>query len=165
MLMVLITLVAPAGLAFKAKEIESGSSFLIGGFINLSPNQASKVFWVLSAISIVTFLVVVWLAVRNHLSPSFIELNHNGLVVPKVSISMLYILIPYSTIIHVQTVQIHAEQMIVIKSSVGNSNLMSSSFKTLRDFAIFLQLLRERTFSNISFDGRIPNHTFHHPLV
>jgi hypothetical protein len=110
----------------------------------LSPEALQLVFWGLTAFGLFATVIVLRFAIRTQSAVSFVELGSIGALVPRASISMSPITIPYNSITQVQVTNIQGQQMAIISSSVGESRLLSKSFATQSEFTSFLQALQER---------------------
>lgn len=110
----------------------------------LSPEAPPIFFWSLAVLSLLASMIVLRVAMRSQSGASYVELGLTGALVPKASISMSPITIPYSAITQIQVINIPGQQMAVISSAAGDSRLLSKSFSAPSDFIAFLKALQER---------------------
>lgn len=142
-LMVLAALTATVGIGYIAyTKPDSRITRLLARIF--SPETLQFVFWGLTAFGLFATVMVLRFAIRTQSGVSFVELGSIGALVPKASISMSPITIPYGAITQVQVMNIQGQQMAIISSSVGESRLLSKSFATPSEFTSFLQALQER---------------------
>jgi hypothetical protein len=114
-----------------------------------SPDAPSIFFWVLTILSGLSSLFVLWFVFRTQKAGGFIELGESSLFVPKANIAMSYFAIPYDSINDVATITLSGQRMLFIKSTVGESRLSSKWFATAEEFAEFHQeLLQRKKISN-----------------
>lgn len=133
----------PFGLANIAKENQKGLRFF--HLFTLSPTEASLFYWGVAIMCGVAALLV-FIATFNSLrGAKIVELTATHAVVPKASIRGGQLNIPYESIKEIKRRKISARQeMIVIKSTIGEARLISSNFRGLLSFDDFLATLNER---------------------
>ena len=142
-LMVLAAFAATAGIGYIAyTKPDSRITRLLARI--LSPEALQFVFWGLAAFGLFATVMVIRFAIRTQSGVSYVELGAIDVLVPKASISMSPVAIPYDAITQVQVINIQGQQMAIISSSVGESRLLSKSFATPSEFTSFLQVLQER---------------------
>jgi len=142
-LMVLAALATTAGLAYIAyTNPDSRITRLLTRA--LSPEAPPFFFWGLTVLSLLASMAVLWFAIRTQGGIRYVELGPTSTLVPKASISMSPITIPYGAITKIQVTNIPGQQMAVISSTVGESRLLSKSFATSGEFTAFLQALQAR---------------------
>jgi len=147
-LMAVVALAVPVGVAYTASTIQK--PLRLFGLVTLSAQGAAVFFWVLSALCGLAALLALYAAVRSQTALGFIELGGQGASLPKASLSSPLRVIPYKSIEQVQVVNVPGQQMVIVKSSVGESRLMSKSFASQEEFAVFLGALGERVRANAS---------------
>ena len=115
----------------------------------LFPEALSALLWGFVVFGIIASILVVCLAIRSQTGVRYVELGSSGILVPKASMSMKQIRIPYLPITHLQIGNYHGQRIVVIHSKVGESLLSEKSFATPKAFESFLQVLEER------FNGKL----------
>lgn len=142
-LMVLAALAATAGIGYIAyMKPDSRITRLLARM--LSPEALQFVLWGGAAFALIATVIVLRFAIRTQNGLSYLELGSTGALVPKASLSMPPITIPYGAITQIQVTNIQGQQMAIISSAVGESRLLSKSFSTPNEFTSFLQTLQER---------------------
>lgn len=142
-LMVLAAFAVTAGLGYIAyTNPDSRITRLLARV--LSPEAPPFFFWGLTVLSLLASAIVLRVAIRSQSGVSYVELGLTSALVPKASLSMSPITIPYSAIRQIKVINIQGQQMAVISSSVGESRLLSKSFTAPSEFTAFLQVLQER---------------------
>jgi hypothetical protein len=115
----------------------------------LFPEALSALLWGFVAFGVIASILVICLAIRSQTGVHYVELGPSGILVPKASMSMKQIRIPYLAITHLQIGNYHGQRIVVIHSKVGESRLSEKSFATPKAFESFLQVLEER------FNGKL----------
>lgn len=142
-LMVLAALAATTGIGYIAyAKPDSRITRLLAKI--LSPEALPFIFWGFTALCLFASVIAIRFAIRTQSGVSYVELNTKGALVPKASLSMSPITIPYGAITQVRVTNIQGQQMAIISSSVGESRLLSKSFATPSEFTSFLQDLQGR---------------------
>lgn len=141
--MVLATLALTAGMTYVAYA-RPDSRLLRRLSRLLFPEAISAILWGFAVFGFIASILVIWLAIRSQTAVRYIELGPSGVLVPKASISMKQIRIPYSSITNLQIVEFNDQHMAVIHSKFGESRLSQKSFATPKAFESFLQALQER---------------------
>jgi len=114
----------------------------------LFPEALSALLWGFVAFGVIASILVICLAIRSQTGVHYVELGPSGILVPKASMSMKQIRIPYLAITHLQIGNYHGQRIVVIHSKVGESRLSEKSFATPKAFESFLQVLEERLVAN-----------------
>lgn len=147
--MVLVTIALTAGMTHIASA-RPDSRLMRRLSRLLSPEAISALFWGFAVFGIIASILVIWLAIRSQTGVRYVELGPSEILVPKASMSMKHIRIPYLAITHLQIVNYHGQRMVVIHSKVGESRLSEKSFATPKAFESFLQVLQERSNGKLS---------------
>jgi hypothetical protein len=141
--MVFATLALTAGMAFVAYT-RPDSPLMRRLTRLLFPEAISALLWGFTLFGFVASILVIWLAIRSQTGIRHVELGPSSALIPKASMSMKLIRMPYTAIINVQIVNLQGQRMAVIRSKIGESRLFEKSFATPKAFEVFLQELRER---------------------
>lgn len=142
-LMVLVALAVTASLGYIAyANPDSRHTRLIARV--LTPEIAPYFWWGFTFLALIATAIAIWFAIRSQSALRYVELGPINALVPKASLSMASLAIPYSAITQIQVLKIPGQQMAIISSSVGTSRLLSKSFKSPSEFSAFLQALQAR---------------------
>ena len=109
----------------------------------LSPEAPPFFFWGLTVLCFFASVIVIRIAIRSQSGVSYVELGPTSILVPKASISMSWITIPYDAIKQIRVINIPGQQVAIISSPAGESRLLSKSFAAPSEFTAFLQALQE----------------------
>lgn len=136
------------GLSFSRAILSISIAFLLNiclfyaakiGWFPRSPRLS----WVLAGLSVLLTLFVIWFSIRGQ-KIGTIELGTEAAIVPKASLFMPLISLPYASIKQVKLVNVNRQHMAIISSSIGEARLYSTWFPTLEDFKTFLETLQQR---------------------
>lgn len=110
----------------------------------LPPHAASDVYWLMAAASSFCLVPVGALLKRASAPPPLIELAAMAAKVPKASLRGELLTIPYSKISRVEFYEVNGHKFLDIKSSVGESRIISAGFSDEHTFEEFAAALRQR---------------------
>lgn len=142
-LMVLVSFAATAGIGYIA-YMKPGSRMTRLLIRILSPEATQFIFWGATIFGLIATVIVLRFAIRTQNGLGYLELGPTGALVPKASISMSPITIPYGAITQVQITNIQGQEVAIVSSEVGESRLLSKAFATPNEFMSFLHALQER---------------------
>ncbi|MBS4051134.1 MAG: hypothetical protein KGZ69_08020 [Methylomonas sp.] len=133
--------------------------------------QLTNLSWQLAGLSWLLTLFVIWFVIRGQRIGD-VELGEEAALIPKASLYMSLIRVPYHCIKRVKLVNLNKQLMAVISTSVGTARLNSTWFATLEDFQNFLQILEERRHAqarpNVATEAllyAIKEHSTEDPLI
>ena len=142
--MAVVSLALPAAAVFLAS---TNRGLRIFGF-TLAPEQAAIFFWVLAIVTAFGAALVFWLIFRTLRGPHFLVLGRAEAVLPKASIRVNMMTVPYSAIQSMAVVQIPGGKMAIVHTSQGEARVGAFGFKSEKDFEKFVLALQQR------LDGR-----------
>ena len=108
----------------------------------LPRHAAQVVYWFMTVATLACLIPVGALAKRSSGKPQMIELNASAAIVPKASVGYELLTIPYAEIRKIDLHAIHGQKVLVIRSSVGGSSLVSTGFSDREAFEGFVKTLR-----------------------
>jgi hypothetical protein len=130
------------GTGFFAHSNERGVRLY--GLITLTPDKATVFFWVLTAIFVLCTVLLGMMTLRAFGVPAIVAIEETHVIAPRASIRFKLLSIPYTSIKQVLVQKAQSQEIVIINSSVGQARLMSSGFKSRREFSHFKRALAER---------------------
>ncbi len=112
----------------------------------LSPNDATMFYWGMAILCAFAALATIFMVFTSLRHPKQVELYAAHANLPKASMFGGQLNIPYESITNISRKQFSANQeMVIIKSSVGESRLLASQFKGVMGYEDFLSALAAKT--------------------
>ena len=113
--------------------------------ITLSPSDATLFYWGVAILCLLAALVTIFVVLTSLRHPKQVELYATHANLPKASIFGGQINIPYELITNISRRKISATQeMLVIKSTIGESRLIASQFKGVFGYEDFVSALLQK---------------------
>lgn len=109
----------------------------------LFPQTPALVFWALTAASLLASLFTAKTVLSGAAASTLVALRPEGAVLPKASLSMASITVPYDAIQRLQILRVGNHQLAVITSPRGECRLFSKSFASPGHFTAFLLALEQ----------------------
>lgn len=141
-LIVMVIIVSALPFLFASIATDNYKGLRLFRIVTLSPNDATLFYWglvILCSFAALTTILMVLTSLRH---PKRVELYATHANLPKASIFGGQLNIPYKSITNISQRKISATQeMVVIKSTVGESRLIASYFKGMQGYQDFLSAL------------------------
>lgn len=127
----------------RAKSNRRG--LIINHLIEISPQDAASLYWVLFYVSLLFVLAGVAVLIFSVTNKRCVALNSTGLVAPKGGLLSSYVEIPYGEIRYVGTQKSRSELLLVVTHTAGELSLLKSLFPSETAFEELCSILRHRT--------------------
>lgn len=102
------------------------------------------VYWFFAAAFLFGAVLMSLMMVRSLKRPVSLVLGRDAATLPMASIKNEIFSIPYKSITSINSQDVYGNEMVFIKSSVGQSTLSSKGFKSKMEFMRFKKLLVQR---------------------
>lgn len=134
-----------ASLLFLAIAPTGGLAYLAAS--GVLPNYADLLGW-LAAASALWAILPLWLVGRALAKPSFIELRAEEALLPRASLALTFIGMPYTAIKQISVLEVSNHSVAVVASAFGESRVSSAWFAAEGEFAEFLREIQRRHAQN-----------------
>jgi hypothetical protein len=142
--MVIIASALPFLLASIATDNQKGLRLF--RIVTLSPNDATLFYWGMAILCAFAALATIFMVFTSLRHPKKVELYATHANLPKASMFGGQLSIPYDLITNISQKRLSATQeMVVIKSALGESRLLASHFKGVLGYEDFLSALSAKT--------------------
>ncbi len=130
------------GLGYMALWNDRG--LVINGIIELSTQNATILYWVLTALCAAGVLLSVLLAAKRLAIKHRIALTASSIIVPKSSWSVDETDIPYQNIREISMSEVHKQKFLHLHQQDGKYSIVASMLPSRKDFEELHNLLMER---------------------
>ncbi len=140
----IVMVIIVSALPFLLASIASGNhkGLRLFRIVTLTPNDATLFYWGMTILCAFAALATIFMAFTSLRHPKKVELYATHANLPKASMFGGQLNIPYQSITNISQRKLSAiQEMVVIKSTVGESRLIASHFKGLLGYQDFLSAL------------------------
>lgn len=128
-------------LLFLAIAPTGGLAYLAG--YGVFPNHVELLGWLAVASGLAAILPI-WIVARALVKQSFVELRAEEALLPKASLTLTFVKMPYSAIKQISLLTLSGHSVAVVASAFGEARVSSAWFAVAGKFAEFLEQLERR---------------------